>query len=59
MKMDKKNIKDSLFEYIKVIIITVVVTLGILYFVQISRVVGSSMEPTYHDGNIVLVDKFF
>lgn len=57
--MDKKNIKDSLFEYIKVIIITVVVTLGILYFVQISRVVGSSMEPTYHDGNIVLVDKFF
>lgn len=57
--MDKKNIKDSLFEYIKVIIVTVVVTLGILYFIQISRVVGASMEPTYHDGNIVLVDKFF
>jgi len=27
--------------------------------VQISRVVGSSMEPTYHEGNIILVDKFF
>ncbi|MFR7589979.1 MAG: signal peptidase I [Longibaculum sp.] len=57
--MEKENIKKSLFEYIKVIIITVVLTLGVLYFVQISRVVGSSMEPTYHNGNIILVDKFF
>ncbi len=57
--MEKEDFKKSLFEYIKVIIITVVVTLGVLYFVQISRVVGSSMEPTYHNGNIILVDKFF
>ena len=57
--MEKEDIKKSLFEYIKVIIITVVLTLGVLYFVQISRVVGSSMEPTYHNGNIILVDKFF
>lgn len=59
IKMEKKDIKESLFEYIKVIIVTVVVTLGVLYFIQISRVVGSSMEPTYHNGNIILVDKFF
>lgn len=57
--MEKEDIKKSLFEYIKVIIITVALTLGVLYFVQISRVVGSSMEPTYHNGNIILVDKFF
>jgi len=57
--MEREDFKKSLFEYIKVIIITVIVTLGILYFIQISRVVGSSMEPTYHNGNIILVDKFF
>ena len=54
--MEKEDIKKSLFEYIKVIIITVVFTLAVLYFIQISRVVGASMEPTYHNGNIILVD---
>ena len=57
--MEKEDIKKSLFEYMKVIIITVVLTLGVLHFIQISRVVGSSMEPTYHNGNIILVDKYF
>lgn len=57
--MDKEEIKKSLLEYIKVILITVVVTFSVLYFVQISRVIGSSMEPTYHNGNIILVDKVF
>ena len=57
--MEKEDIKKSLFEYIKVIIITVVFTLAVLYFIQISRVVGASMEPTYHNGNIILVDKVF
>ena len=57
--MEKSDFKKSLLEYIKVIIITVVFTLGVLYFVQISRVEGSSMEPTYQNGNIILVDKFF
>ena len=52
--MEKEDIKKSLFEYIKVIIITVVFTLAVLYFIQISRVVGASMEPTYHNGNIVV-----
>lgn len=54
-----KEVKKSLLEYIKVILITVVITYAILYFVQVSRVVGSSMENTYHNGNIILVDKIF
>lgn len=57
--MEKKDFKQSLLEYIKVIIITVILTFVFLQFVQISRVVGQSMEPNYHNGNIVLVDKFF
>lgn len=57
--MENKDIKKSLFEYIKVIVVTVAVTLFVLHFVQISRVVGISMEPTYHNGNIILVDKVF
>ena len=59
MKLEKVELKNSFLEYIKVIIITVLVTYSVLYFVQVSRVVGSSMEPTYQNGNIILVDKFF
>lgn len=57
--MDKMELKNSFFEYIKVIVVTVLVTYSILYFVQISRVVGNSMEPNYHNGDVILVDKFF
>lgn len=52
--------KKALFlENLKVIIITVIVTFIFLQFVQISRVHGTSMENTYHEGNIVLVNKIF
>lgn len=57
--MGKVELKQTFLEYLKVIIITIVLTYGFLYFVQISRVVGSSMEPNYHDGNVILVDKVF
>ena len=57
--MNMESFKKTLWEYIQVILISVITSLCILYFVQISRVVGISMEPTYHEGNIVLVDKVF
>lgn len=56
---DIQSRKKILFEYLKVIVVTLIVTYGILYFVQISRIYGSSMLPTYHEGNVVLVDKVF
>ena len=60
MKEKKKiDIKKELLDYLKVILITVVITYSILYFIQISRVVGDSMEPNYHNNNIVLVNKKF
>ena len=59
MKMEKNDFKETLLEYIKTIVGTIVVTLLVLHFIQISRVVGDSMLPTYHSGNIVLVDKVF
>lgn len=55
----KMSLKETVLEYVKVILVTVVATYAVLYFVQISRVVGDSMNPTYKDGNIVLVNKKF
>ena len=52
--------KKALFlENLKVVVITVIVTFIILQFVQISRVHGTSMENTYHEGNILLVNNIF
>ena len=59
MEETVKSKKRVLLEYLRVIVISLIVTYGVLYFVQISRVYGTSMVPTFHEGNIVLVDKVF
>ena len=43
----KQSKKSILLDYLKVIVITLIVTYGVLYFVQISKVYGTSMLPTY------------
>lgn len=57
--MNRDELKKTFLEYAKIIIVTVIITFIFLHFVQVSRVIGSSMEPTYYNGNIVLVDKVF
>ena len=54
-----KNMKQTILEYVKVILVTVILTYGFLFFVQISHVEGQYMEPNYNEGNIVLVNKQF
>ena len=57
MKEATQSKKSILLEYLKVIVLTLVITYGVLYFIQISRVQMTSMVPTFKEGNIVLVDK--
>lgn len=59
MNERKESTTSIILEYIKVIVLTVIVTFIFLQFVQISRVNGSSMENTYFQNNIVLIDKVF
>ncbi len=54
-----KQTKKIIFEYIRVIVVTLVLTYGILFFFQVSSVNGISMEPTYQDGDIVIIEKVF
>lgn len=55
----EKQKKSVLLEYIKVIIVTLLITYIALYFFQISRVYMTSMLPNYHEGEIVIVEKIF
>ena len=41
--------KSILLEYLKVIVITLIVTYGILYFVQISRSLWNIDDTNYHE----------
>lgn len=58
-EITKKGKKSVLLEYVKVIIVTLLVTYIILFFFQISRVYQTSMLPNYHEGDIVIVEKIF
>lgn len=57
--MEKQNFSKIAWEYLKVIVITIVCAFIVLQFFQVSRVNGSSMSPSFEDGDIILVNKYF
>lgn len=59
MDEKKDNELSELLDLLKVIVLTMIGTFIVLQFVQVSRVNGSSMENTYFQNNIVLIDKVF
>ena len=57
--IEEKQKRNVILEYMRVIVVTLLITYIVLYFIQISKIQGSSMEPTYHQGNVVIVEKIF
>ncbi len=59
MEETKQSSKKIILEYVRVILFTILGTYIVLLFFQVSSVSGISMEPTYQDGDIVIIEKFF
>ena len=55
--MDLRDIKEFLKDVSKYIIIALIVFLIVVYVVSFEQVIGSSMEPTLKEENIIVVDK--
>ncbi|MCK6462396.1 MAG: signal peptidase I [Candidatus Pacebacteria bacterium] len=54
-----KNRKESIFDFLKFIFIVAAIVLPIrLWVAQPFLVSGASMEPTYNDGDYLIVDEF-
>lgn len=58
-KGSQETTMKEVARYAGVMIASVLLTYSVLFFVQISRVTGHSMDPTFHDGEIVLVNRRF
>lgn len=56
--MDWLSIKEFLLDAMKYIIAIIVILFILTYIVTATQVVGSSMYPTFKDGELVLVNKF-
>lgn len=55
----KTALIETIKEYAFIIIATILFTYILLFFVQISKVYGTSMLPTYEQGDVLLLDCFF
>ena len=55
--MDMRDIKEFCKDFLVYIIIGVVIFLTVVYVVSLQQVRGSSMEPTYHAQDILLLNK--
>ncbi len=57
-KKKKKTIKEEIFEWIKEIVIALVIVFIITTFIaQLTNVVGKSMFPTLEDGDHIIIEK--
>lgn len=59
MKEEYSTIKKFIKEWAIVVIITALLSFLILQVIQVARVHGASMEPTYQEGDCLIVDKVF
>ncbi len=55
--MDFRDIKEFFRDAFKYIVVIVVVLVVSLYILGISQVVGPSMQPTYEDGQVMVISK--
>lgn len=55
--MDFRDIKEFFRDSIKYIIVIVIVLLICIYVVSLQQVVGPSMEPNFHDGDVLILNK--
>jgi len=55
--MDWLDIKEFFKDTFKYIILIVIVLLVAVYIVSLQQIVGSSMSPTFNDGDIIILDK--
>ena len=55
--MDWLDIKEFLKDAFKYILFIVIVLLIVIYVVGLQQIVGDSMNPTFNNGDIVIIDK--
>ncbi len=56
--MKKKSFKSTVIEFIITALAAIIVFVVVSQFIQIGRVSGRSMDPTYQNGELVMINKF-
>lgn len=59
MRMMTELNRKTLFSYIRWVLVTMLVISLFFHFFMLARVKGESMAPGYHDGDRVLVSRFY
>lgn len=55
--MDLRDVLEFIKDAAKYIVIAIIVLLIVIYVVSLQQVVGSSMNPNYRDGDILILNK--
>lgn len=55
--MDFRDIKEFISDMLKYVITAAIVIFIVVYVVSVQQVVGPSMNPTFEEGDILLLDK--